>query len=542
MQPERVEKVKSLLAAALSKPPQEREAFLNNACAGDPALRRDVDSYLGLGDKTDQFNYNAPTVPNVQISLENPAAQLTMQIPADPRIGKQFGKYIIRSRVAEGGMGIVYLALDTQLGREVALKVLPEYFSMDQARLSRFHREARATSLLNHPNIVTVFEIGQIEGCEYIVTEFVEGKTLRDLMRQGQVPFVEILKIASQVAGALSAAHRAGIIHRDIKPENVMIRPDGYVKVLDFGLAKLTDSVTKTSSGSGGFAESGVNRTTPGMIMGTVAYMSPEQAEGLETDARTDIWALGVILYELVSGKVPFSGPTASHTIVAILEREPEELQNASPEMKRIIATALQKDRALRFQTADAMSGAIDEVKQRLGYVSDQNISGPAPTARSIPVPPPTSAARSPYRKLLWIVPAAFVVLLMASIGIYALANWLINRPASDRVIVAPTATETPTPEPTTEPTAEPTIDQPIVEDPTLSPSPPVIYVDPTPQPTREPTPEPERPNDPPDRPERPKPRPSPIRTPAPEPRRTPVRKPRPTQDPNCVFTNSCKG
>jgi serine/threonine protein kinase len=146
-------------------------------------------------------------------------------------------------------MGIVYLAVDTQLGREVALKVLPEYFSMDRDRLVRFRREARATSLLNHPNIVTVFEIGQMDSCEFIVTEYVEGRTLRDLMRRGPVPFIEVLKIGSQVAGALTAAHKAGIIHRDIKPENVMIRPDGYVKVLDFGLAKLSDSARKTGSG-----------------------------------------------------------------------------------------------------------------------------------------------------------------------------------------------------------------------------------------------------------------------------------------------------
>ena len=201
MQPERLEKVKSLLASALSVPPAEREAFLRGACAGDPSLRHDIDSYLGHGDRTDRFFHQAQTVPNAHISLENPSAQVTMQIQVDPRIGRDVGKYHIRNRVAEGGMGVVYLATDTQLGRDVAIKVLPEFFSMDRERLSRFHREARATSLLNHPNIVTVFEMGQWEGCEFIVTEYIEGRTLRDLMRQGQIPFVEMLKIASQVAG-----------------------------------------------------------------------------------------------------------------------------------------------------------------------------------------------------------------------------------------------------------------------------------------------------------------------------------------------------
>src|SRR5262249_41791814 len=163
-----------------------------------------------------------------------------------------------------------------------------------------------------------VFELGQMEGCEFIVTEFVEGETLREKMRRGSVPFVEMLKIGTQVAGALSAAHKAGIVHRDIKPENVMIRPDGDVKVLDFGLAKLSDAMGKAVSGNIDISQH--NRTVPGMIMGTVAYMSPEQTEGAEVDARTDIWALGVILYEMASGKLPFEGPTMSHTIVAILE------------------------------------------------------------------------------------------------------------------------------------------------------------------------------------------------------------------------------
>ncbi|HMQ02383.1 MAG TPA: protein kinase [Pyrinomonadaceae bacterium] len=531
MQPERVEKVKSLLASALSRPPEEREAFLRGACAGDPSLRSDIDSYLGKGDKTHQFFHHAETVPNANISFENPSAQVTVQIPADPRIGKQFGKYIIRNRVAEGGMGIVYQAIDTQLGREVALKVLPEYFSMDKERLARFQREARTTSLLNHPNIVTVFEIGQIDGCEFIVTEFVEGRTLREIMRQGQVPFVEMLKIASQVAGALSAAHKAGIIHRDIKPENVMLRPDGYVKVLDFGLAKLTDATRKASSGSIEFAPSGMNQTVPGMIMGTVSYMSPEQAEGLETDARTDIWALGIILYEMVAGKMPFKGPTPSHTIVAILEQEPEPLHQVSPELRRIISTALQKDRALRFQTADAMVAAIDELKQRLGYISDKNISGPAPTARQIAAARPP-VERSAARKLLWLIPAAFVLLLVGSIGIYAVVSWLIDRSANTPIPLPASNAAIPTPE-TTE-------TRPIVAEPPATPQPDPVYV--APLPVDEPDPKPV--NEPPVS-EPPAVRKSqpPARQPQrpPESKKPPGKRPKPTQDPNCVFTNSCK-
>ena len=313
-----------------------------------------------------------------------------------------------------------------------------------------------------------------------------------------------------------------------------MIRPDGYVKVLDFGLAKLTDTTRKTSSGNVEFFPSGVNHTTPGMIMGTVSYMSPEQAEGLETDVRTDIWALGVMLYEMIAGKLPFKGPTPSHTIVAILEQAPEPLQNASPELQRIISTALQKDRALRFQTADAMSAAIDELKQRLGYISDKNITGPAPTARSIAATPPATRAPSPYRKLFWIVPAAFAVLLIGTIAVYSLVPWLSwliekgrqsadGRPGVDEATPTPAATVEATPY--------------IYDYPgTPTPSPAAVYVDPTPLPIPD-EPEPETP--PATRPRARPHEPEPPRT-RPKPGRTPVKK-TPKQDPNCVFTNSCK-
>lgn len=540
MQPDRIEKVKSLIAAALARRPEEREAFLANACAGDPDLRREIDVYLNVGDKTDRFFYQAETVPNVQIpSLENAAPQPTVQVPADPRIGKEFGKYVISSRVAEGGMGVVYRALDRQLGREVALKILPEYFSMDRERLSRFYREARATSLLNHPNIVTVFDIGQIDGCEFIVTELVEGRTLREIMQQGPIPFIEMLKIASQIAGALAAAHRAGIIHRDIKPENVMLRPDGYAKVLDFGLAKLTDTARKTPSGNVEFGPGRTNQTMPGVIMGTVSYMSPEQAEGLGIDARTDIWALGVILYEMVTGKLPFRGPTPSHTIVAILEQDPEPIQNASPELRHIIFTALQKDRALRYQTADAMSTAIDEVKHRLGYTSDKNIAGPGPTVSSIAaVKAPPRPQTVGNRKFLWLIPAAAVILLVGAVGIYAVVAWLIDRNRDDRTgddpIEQPLDIATPTPLAQVSPTL------PIVAS---SPTPLPIYVDPTPSVTPEQRGMPPREIIPPVSDPRPPPviRQEPARTLQPvEARKTPERKKKPAQDPNCVFTNSC--
>lgn len=588
MQYERVEKVKTLLASALAKPPEERSAYLSVACAGDLALRREVESYIGSGGRTDRFFYQADTVPDIpiaQIQVESPVPQVTVQVQGDPRIGKEYGKYLIKSRIAEGGMGAIYLAVDQHLGREVALKVLPEFFSADHERLDRFHREARATSLLNHPNIVTVFDIGQVDGCECIVTEFVEGRTLREIMQQGLVPFVETLKIASQIASALAAAHRAGVVHRDIKPENVMLRPDGYVKVLDFGLAKLTDTTRRTASGNVEFGPSDFNRTMPGRIMGTVSHMSPEQAEGSEIDGRTDIWALGVILYEMVSGTMPFNGPTPSHAIVAILEQEPEPLHNASPELRYVVSTALQKDRALRFQTAEAMADAINELKHRLGHTSDKNITGPAPTVGNIAfVPPPTmgiapltagsiefaspaagivaaptagniavappaaniavgqpAARRSPYRKLLWLVPAVIIVLLVGTVGIYAVVSLILGSLQTGPVRPAANNTE-PTPGPTIE--ANPGRLEPTPS-PEPSATPAVIYVDPTPTPRAEPD-EPERRSIPPrpvDRRRQPTTEREPVRTP-PRPveaKKPPVKKPKRTQDPNCVFTNSCQ-
>lgn len=251
-------------------------------------------------------------------------------------------------------MGEVYLAQDTKLDRKVAIKFLNQEFSKDADKLNRFIQEAKAASALNHPNILTVYEIGETDDTDYIVTEFIEGKTLREhLSHKESLQLNQILKIGVQVSEALSAAHQAGIVHRDIKPENIMIRKDGYAKVLDFGLAKLLEP---PASASGMAASEDATRaqvnTTPGMVMGTVSYMSPEQARGKETDARTDIWSLGVVLYEMLAGKVPFAGETVNHTIVSILEKEPLQLENVPNELQRIVRKSLTKDGEMRYQSA----------------------------------------------------------------------------------------------------------------------------------------------------------------------------------------------
>ena len=259
--------------------------------------------------------------------------------------------YRIVSKLGAGGMGEVYLAQDTKLDRKVAIKFLHEEFSKDTDKLNRFIQEAKAASALNHPNILTVHEIGEVDGKNYIATELIEGKTLREHLSQKEsLQLNQILKIGVQVSEAIAAAHHAGIIHRDIKPENIMLRADGYAKVLDFGLAKLSEPES-TATGSEDVTRAQVN-TTPGLVMGTVSYMSPEQARGKPTDARTDTWSLGVVLYEMVARKIPFTGETINHTIVAILEKEPQHLENAPPELQRIVRKALTKDVDMRYQSA----------------------------------------------------------------------------------------------------------------------------------------------------------------------------------------------
>ena len=281
--------------------------------------------------------------------------------------GATLSHYRIISKIGAGGMGQVYRAQDTELGRPVALKFLFTELAAHQSRLNRFILEAKAASALNHPNILTVYEIGRAEGMTFISTEFVEGETLRHYMRR-HPKLPEILDIAIQIASALVAAHAAGIVHRDIKPDNIMVRSDGIVKLLDFGLAKLTER-GELSSGPEETTVALVN-TEPGTMLGTVTYMSPEQAAGREVDARSDIWSLGVVLYEMVTNHTPFEGASKSHIIVAITDHEPQPITQLAPDvpepLEYIITEALTKDREERTQTAKEMLGKLRRLKQRL--------------------------------------------------------------------------------------------------------------------------------------------------------------------------------
>jgi len=298
-------------------------------------------------------------------------------------------------------MGEVYQAQDTELGRPVALKFLPGEVATDQNRVKRFIQEAKAASALNHPNILTVYEIGRADDTTFLATEFVDGVTLRQRMRR-RLKLIEVVDIATQIASALVAAHATGIIHRDIKPENIMVRADGIVKVLDFGLAKLTERQDASLAGSEATTIALVN-TEPGTLLGTVAYMSPEQAAGREVDTRSDIWSLGVVLYEMITARAPFEGVSKSHVIVAITDREPQPITHFAPEVPEalewIIAEALTKDPEERCQTAKEMLGKLRRLKQRLesGVLS----IAASDLSRSAPPPSPlTPATDSNIRSL----------------------------------------------------------------------------------------------------------------------------------------------
>ncbi|MCA1624481.1 MAG: protein kinase [Acidobacteria bacterium] len=288
----------------------------------------------------------------------------------------KLGRYEILSPIGAGGMGEVYLAEDIRLNRKVALKILPENIATDKERLLRFEREAQAASALNHPNIITIHEIGETGDQLFIATEYIEGDTLRQKIEKNDLDVYETVRISEQIAAALSVAHQAHIIHRDIKPENIMIRRDGYVKILDFGLAKLIEKKSEIFDAEGE-TRAQVN-TKAGMIMGTVGYMSPEQARGKDIDERTDVWSLGVCLYEMLTGRQPFTGETTSDTIAAILTKEPLPLdENLPSDLQRIVRKTLQKGADKRYQTAKDLLIDLEDVKEELKFQSKLERTSP---------------------------------------------------------------------------------------------------------------------------------------------------------------------
>ena len=285
--------------------------------------------------------------------------------------GQTLGHYEIIKQIGTGGMGEVYLANDKILDRKVAVKVLYEKFTQHESNLQRFIQEAKSASGLNHPNILVIHEIGETENAQYIVSEHIEGKTLREFTKDKSLKLSEVLDISIQIAGALSAAHAAHLVHRDIKPENIMIRPDGFVKILDFGLAKLVEQKNRSFINLEAETKK-QNQTAKGMILGTVNYMSPEQAKGKKVDERTDIFSFGVVLYEMITGSQPFASDSTNETIAAILKSEPAPLathvQDVPKELERIVSKTLRKNPKKRYQHIKDLLIDLQELKQELEF------------------------------------------------------------------------------------------------------------------------------------------------------------------------------
>ena len=359
MKAERWEKVIDLFQSALERAPEERAAFLDEACHDDEGMRREVESLLTSHERAENF---------IEVPAFKVAPELATNDSADALVGKLLGHYCIESLIGVGGMGEVYLARDERLGRKAALKLLPDSLTTEETQLGRFKNEARTASALNHPNILTVYEIGAEGNVQFIATEFIEGVTVRAALASGRMSAHRALEIAVQVASALAAAHDAGVVHRDIKPENIMLRPDGYVKVLDFGIAKLTEQ--RPASDDHRVETTALLQTRPGLVLGTAHYMSPEQVRGQKVDARSDIWSLGVVLYEIVTGSPPFRGETPSDCIAAILTVEPTPSSSISPDvpakLESILQKALRKSTDERYQTIKEMLGELRTLKGKL--------------------------------------------------------------------------------------------------------------------------------------------------------------------------------
>src|SRR5208283_5593065 len=349
MTPERWQQIRDVLEKALELTPGQRSAFLDGACLSDASLRQQVETLLAASE-------------DVRSSFLQSSS---LRVTITP--GTKLGEYEVKSLLGSGGMGEVYRARDSRLGRDVAIKVLPSFLSTDSERLRRFEQEARAAAALNHPNILAVHQMGTYQGAPYMVSELLEGETLREQLKRGRLPIRKAIDYSVQIARGLAAAHDKGIVHRDLKPENLFVTKDGHVKILDFGLAKLT----QPQSGSEKSALTLTQGTEAGMVMGTVGYMAPEQVRGQTADHRADIFAFGAILYEMLAGKRAFQKPTSPETMSAILNEDPPGISqvaaNIPPALQRVVHRCLEKNPEQRFQSASDLAFALDALSDSGG-------------------------------------------------------------------------------------------------------------------------------------------------------------------------------
>ena len=354
MTPERWQQVERLYQAALELEASQQRAFLKQACGGDEELLREVGSLLTSHEQGEGF-------------IETPALEVAAKALANKQtqsmVGREIGSYKILALLGKGGMGEVYRAEDTRLRREVAVKMLPAAFATDADRLRRFEQEARAAGRLNHPNVLAIYDVGTHEESPYIVSELLEGETLRDRMKGTALPPRKAMEYALQIARGLAAAHEKGIVHRDLKPENLFLTKDGRVKILDFGLAKL---LPKLNPAMGSEVSTQMLKTGPGTVMGTMGYMSPEQVRGEAADHRSDLFTFGAIFYEMLSGRRLFQGKSAIETMSAILKEEPPELSkttsNIAPGLEHIVRRCLEKTPEQRFQAASDLAFDLEEL------------------------------------------------------------------------------------------------------------------------------------------------------------------------------------
>ena len=444
MSPERWQQVSRIFKSAIELEGEAREAYLAKECAGDDSIRDEVSRLISSHEKASAEN-----------SIRTPLYAQSDSTDSEGRrlaIGQRLGRYQIIEHLGTGGMGEVYLATDSSLDRLVALKILSGDLAHDKRRMQRFQQEARMVSSLNQPNILTIFEFGEIESLNFLATEYVEGQTLRQYLRKKRLRFTEVLDIAMQICAALEAAHEARIVHRDIKPENVMIRHrDHIVKVLDFGLAKGTEPASVTHATDSEVATQ--FKTAAGTILGTVNYMSPEQAQGHRVDERTDLWSTGVVIYEMVTGQAPFKGRTNSHAIVQILENEPVPLTQAahSPvpyELQRIVSKALTKNPDERYQSAKDLLIDLRKLRKQLDLETELKRSIAPPLTEESSKTTSTIAAEAtietaPSRQKVKIVKLGILcgVVALLVVGLWALNHRSLT-PAPSNTPTSPTTTE----------------------------------------------------------------------------------------------------
>ena len=361
MTPARLQTIEEIFHSALDREPGEMGAFLDTACNGDQVLRGEVESYLAWHEEAAVFIETTPVGLATKILDSTPQPDLL--------VGQRIGHYELVKRIGAGGMGEVYLATDITAGRKAALKLLPLRFTGDAERLRRFAQEAHAVVALNHPNILTVYEIGEDRSTHYIASELIEGETLRDHLARGPLEVEEAIEVAIQVASALAAAHAAGIVHRDIKPDNIMLRPDGYVKVLDFGIAKLAEP--EAAPATGNEDPESLLETRAGSILGTVRYLSPEQARGAAISPSSDIWSLGVVLYEMLAGSLSFGGNDSPEIMSAILSSEPPTLAEQIPkDLQQIVGRMLRKEPGERYPSARELVEALKRMRRQVDLLT----------------------------------------------------------------------------------------------------------------------------------------------------------------------------